>query len=399
MRAVAFILAFAASTAGAYSFPECSPAANLRQSWQAPDGTFWFCSDQFSTPHWVTLAPSICATDAGSCVVAVSLGVDGGIFAAGDVSLGGSFSVSGFSTFSAAQYFLAPGGGVFQQLAPGYGFSWFSNRIEGDPGADYTFNVIQRDPSTPAVTVCHYVNGILYCPFRVTSQGDVQTSCIAQPDGGPAVCGSFVDQSNLSGHPALTTEDGFYLNIQGNLPQFIDDAGNPYGGIHGNVGLSALHPQDAGMLVQSGNFFVDYRGAVVQLNPDAPSHFDHCGARIHPNFTIPPFFGNHYYNEWDSALRWGNDHKYHVCEDDNPDGGDGPWGVVCTSTNGECAPGGGYAAASDVLSSGTKTETVPSGARCVCSSQTTHALTGCSVSGTTLSVAGTGTDAFTYICL
>ena len=51
----------------------------------------------------------------------------------------------------------------------------------------------------------------------------------------------------------------------------------------------------------------------------------------------------------------------------------------------------------DSLSSGTKTETVTSGAACVCSSETSNAVH-CSVSSTTLTVTGTGTDAFDWLC-
>ncbi len=52
------------------------------------------------------------------------------------------------------------------------------------------------------------------------------------------------------------------------------------------------------------------------------------------------------------------------------------------------------------LSGGTGTATVFSGAKCVCSEQTTAANgVKCSVSGTTLTATGTNTDVITYLCL
>jgi hypothetical protein len=53
---------------------------------------------------------------------------------------------------------------------------------------------------------------------------------------------------------------------------------------------------------------------------------------------------------------------------------------------------------STTLSGGTKAITVRSGAFCVCTSATTNAVR-CSVSSTTLTATGTGTDAFSYLCM
>lgn len=51
------------------------------------------------------------------------------------------------------------------------------------------------------------------------------------------------------------------------------------------------------------------------------------------------------------------------------------------------------------LSGGAATVTVSSGAICTCSDTTSAAAVRCSVSSTTLSVAGTGTDVISYLCL
>lgn len=73
-------------------------------------------------------------------------------------------------------------------------------------------------------------------------------------------------------------------------------------------------------------------------------------------------------------------------------------GTSTTTQPVKIAGGSGAFVAHDTLSSGTKTKTVPTGAVCSCTSETANAVHQ-SVSSTTLTVTGTGSDAFDCVCL
>ena len=226
--------------------------------------------------------------------------------------------------------------------------------------------------------------------------------------GGSISTPAFLDANGQSGHISLGCQGGptgCYTSTQGGLVQWADNAQTvPYGGLHGEVSAFPLNPRDAGFIFSvNDTFWVDFRGATVQnsANLQALANFDKCGQRLVTVAGGDPVPGQHYMNEFDSAMRWAVDqHAYYVCEDTNGGVDAGNWGAVCTDTNGKCPSGQTFSKGSITLSGGgSGTATVPSGATCVCSDSSGNASVGCSQVSTTLTATGTAAHVIKYICL
>lgn len=214
---------------------------------------------------------------------------------------------------------------------------------------------------------------------------------------------AFLDNSSGSGHVALGSAYPLYVTIAGNISACADftnnqatcSYGSPYGGIHGAITIINSNPQDAGFIFQAiqqsgvlapSEWLIDFKGASVQLNPQTLANFDGCPQALMPFDGGNPY-GQQFAGEFETAQRYAADkHGYYVCD------GTG-WASILQSVPGTAGTRG-----TATLSSGTKTVTVNSGCTCVATDTTAVNNVKCSVSGTTMTLTGTGSDVLNWIC-
>ncbi len=373
-------------------------------------------------------------TDGGAYAVsclAAGLG-DGGCLTNGIQSLAGDKTWEGAHVFQRgvdiqgnANFYstirLVAAASTIQSFTTGAGISFISNRLAGDPGADF---VLAGPPGVQRTG-----GSLLQCINNGETtgsndwMGNWNTGGVANPDGGPRIYGSFIDTSGNSGNESLTCSEGLYTVVAGRLdgnPAASRgwDAGNPdggscptvadggtgglclvnyyYGGYHGDVTLASHWPRHAGLGVSYSNningsstalrWFVDYNGGMAQGHGLSVSQF---GA---PLSVVITSNGQQFFGQYPSTLMYsfGNstaDKAWYF--ESGVDVGDG----------GHWRPVGGRAGVI-VLSGGVGTAVVNASSGCNCTDQSSPKAVQCALSGTTLTATVTsgGTDSVWYSC-
>ncbi len=159
-------------------------------------------------------------------------------------------------------FYDGSGVGQFLQYAYGTGFYFKGNRLANGTDSDFQFST---GVARTAGNIIETVNDI-YTPFSTDFGGSVYSGCGPNPDGGYNYCGSFVDNSGISGHLSLTVRDGFYPFIAGQLPE-------NYYGHHGAITFGNTHknPQWVVEVVSGGTgtafdkkLAINYQGGILQ---------------------------------------------------------------------------------------------------------------------------------------
>ncbi len=239
---------------------------------------------------------------------------------------------SGYTSRSIMYFEAGSATGVFVQHASDTGFYFGGNKSATDTGAEF---IISTQTPRTAGNLIETHNDV-YTPFATDFGGSIYTGCGPNPDGGFNYCGSFVDNSGVSGHISLTSRLGDFVVVAGQLP-------DNYYGHHGavTIGNTGTKPQFLTEWISDNlggatNFVlgVTDQGGISQSESGLSlAQFHPCG-----NFDLAPTDGGNQRTDagyaFGSTLQYAHDlQKWYYCSVPG-DVGAGTWLPVDTAGSG-----------------------------------------------------------------
>lgn len=374
-------------------------------------GTSMSCSRAGSTG---TISCIPASGVAGGCLTAGSQTIAGAKTWNGDQTAMAQMDLRGNTVIRGQVFFLASGGGIFVADDQNLPIGFTDSVAAGSATAGFT---VQSGNARTAGPLFRIRNGIVEA-LSVDWQGNVFSGCGANPDGGQALCGSFIDNSSVSGHTSLTVSPGLYVSIVGQNAY-------RYWAEHGAITVANANPMMAGYTLELEAVDVSYWGGYsevagartnkkLMVNYQGGVHWG--GAYSLSQFAPCGNYENHPVNDGGSELLDGGDSYYTATDGGVAQEGTLQWATdkqdlyLCIVPGNAVLPNGEWwplhisstlpsLGQATIGGGGTVTKTVLAGQHCQCTYNNggTAALN-CSVSSTTLTITGTATAVVNYRC-